>query len=181
MSHKLLCRSCQCLSITRYEPYQARNRYGSYQWFEGGISYVCKKTLKSLRRLRFKCHDYMPYTQLTLTRGDKPMVKVDLIPNEGDRWELDELPDKLDLKATSEKMVSGGEGKAGGLQIEFVDPDGKRLTQKYTPVSGAVLGTALKKLKVEDTADLSKGFYTYEKTRMRMGKDRMIPIAKCKA
>lgn len=109
------------------------------------------------------------------------MVKINQIPSEGDRWELSDLPNTLDLKAVSEGITAGQAGKAGGLVINFVDKAGKTLVQKYTLVSGSVLATALRKLKLTDTEQLQEAFYTYELTAMRIGKPRMIPISKVKA
>lgn len=180
MKYRTLCRNCRYFKVSFYEPYRGMGRSGYPVWFEGGTSYLCKKTYRVIRTLRNECKDFMPNTQTILNGGGIKMVKIDVIPSEGERWELEDLPHTLDCKAVSEKVVGEREGKAGGLQIDYIDTSGKGFTQKYTLVSGAVLANALRKLKLTDTEQLQDAFYTYELTAMRIGKPRMIPISKVK-
>lgn len=181
MIKKPLCLSCIHLNTITVDGYEYKNRWGTYSWTNSYKSYSCRRLRQGILKLRHRCKHHTPPTQTTLNGGANPMVKIDDIPSEGERYELKDLPSELNLIATEEKIVEGAEGKAGGLQIEFEDPQGKRLTQKYTMVSGAVLTKALKELKVEDTIDLQEVFYTYRLTMMRIGKPRMIPVSKVKA
>jgi hypothetical protein len=126
----------------------------------------------------------MPITQQTLTQNEtevKPkMVKVEEIPEEGERVDLSKLPKQAELKAVSEEWVDAAEGKTGGLVIHYQTRDGKTFPQKYSKVSGKVLKNALRKLGVTDTAELQKAWYLYELQNMRTGYPRMIPIKKAK-
>lgn len=108
------------------------------------------------------------------------MIKLDDVPTETDRVELKDLPQNVDLKAISERMVEAQTGKAGGLLINFILRDGRQFPQKYTKVSGAELLEAMKKLKLSDTKQLQDAWYTYKLTVMRIGQPRMIPTAKAK-
>lgn len=106
------------------------------------------------------------------------MVKIKDIPAEGERIDLKELPREAELMAVSEKYKEPAEGSTGGLVITFKLRDGRTFPQKYSPVSGAVLARAMKKLKIKDTEDLQKDWYNYELTAMRIGLPRMIPVKK---
>lgn len=106
------------------------------------------------------------------------MVKIEDIPSEGQRVDLDDLPKECPLIAVSEKEVDSIDGKAGGLIITYKLDDGRTFPQKYTKTSGAVLIEALKKLHIKDTEQLQKERYLYALTNMRIGFPRMIPIKK---
>lgn len=108
------------------------------------------------------------------------MVKIGEIPSEGEKLDLTKLPQELVAIATEEKMQEATGGKTGGLVITFKTKSGQVFNQKYSKMSGAVLATALKKLKIDDTLELQKAWYKYYKTDMRMGFPRMIPVEKVK-
>lgn len=136
--------------------------------------------LKVIRKLREACPFHLPFTQTRLNIGEDGMVKTDEIPSEGARMDLNNLPEEVDLKALNESLVAASAGKSGGLQITFENRQGAKVTQKYTAISGAVLQTACRNLKIKDTKELQEAWYHYELTKMRMGYPRFIPTEKCK-
>ena len=106
-------------------------------------------------------------------------MKTTEIPiEERERVELDNLPKKNILKAINEYMAKEKEDKTGGLIINFVQRDGRELSQKYGKISGRALVKAMDKLKMADTEDLQEDFYEYVLTEMRSGYPRYLPIRK---
>ncbi|GAG81476.1 unnamed protein product [marine sediment metagenome] len=107
------------------------------------------------------------------------MVNIEDIPSEGEKIELTDLPNDVELIAISESFKEKEGTKVGGLVIKFQVRDGRGFDQKYTKMSGHVLFKALKKLKIKSTEELQKYWYHYTLTPMRMGFPRMIPNKKC--
>ena len=138
----------------------------------------CKTLHQVIIVLRKRCPHYLSTKQTTIQVGDKGMVKIGQIPSEGERLELSDLPKEIELIALSETFKEANGGKTGGLVIKYQVRDGRTFDQKYTKLSGHVLVTALKKLKIDDTVDLQKNWYIYNLTPMRMGFPRMIPVKK---
>jgi len=108
------------------------------------------------------------------------MVKLDEVPSEGARLDLNSLPKEIDLIALEENTIAEAAGKTGGLKITFKTKNDERVTQKYTAISGGVLVAACKKLHVKDTKELQDDFFHYVLTDMRMGYPRYIPTSKVK-
>jgi len=133
-----------------------------------------------VRLLVRHCPYYHYIYQKGLVGGKTTNMKIDNIPSEKGRIELNELPQTVDLKAVRENTVEASIGKSGGLIIVFQLRDGREFPQKYTKVSGAALTEAMKKLKLTDTEQLQKDWYTYRLTIMRIGLPRMIPQKKAK-
>lgn len=136
--------------------------------------------MKVIRKLRKRCKFFSPYTQTRLRIEVNGMVKLAEVPNEGARYDMNKLPEKVELVALEEKTVAESEGKAGGLKITFKDRNDVKVTQKYTAISGAILTTALKGFGIKDTEELQAVWMLYELTKMRMGYPRYIPVEKCK-
>lgn len=106
------------------------------------------------------------------------MVKIEDVPMEEPRVELKELrvDQEIELKAIKEQVVDAKENKTGGLVITYVTKDNKRLTQKYSRMSGKILVDSLRALKLADTEALQKAFYVYRITNMKMGYPRAMPV-----
>jgi hypothetical protein len=144
------------------------------------IDWLCYADYKYVRKVPTKCSKFTPITQTAFNNGGEYMVKIGEIPNEGEKLDLTKLPQELIAIVTGEKTQEAVSGKTGGLILSFKLKDGRIFDQKYTKMSGAILAAALKKLKIDDTLELQKGWYKYQKTDMRMGFARMIPIEKVK-
>ena len=108
-------------------------------------------------------------------------MKIEEIPDEGERVDLSKLPQEAELKADHEDWQEPQSGKTGGLVITYEMRDGKQFPQKYSKISGAVLIKALKALKIKDSQELQGKWYKYVLTPMRTGYPRMIPVEKVKA
>lgn len=131
------------------------------------------------------------------------MVKIDDIPTEEGRIELDKLQDFMDAHnnrvpfiAIKETIQVETEDKTGGVVISFQTPvpfkanydmeqdkrtvklyeEGLKLTQKYSKVSGTKLTEAMENLELNDTEELQKNYYLYKLQGMRMGYPRLIPV-----
>lgn len=181
MERQYLCLRCIHLEVIEVEGryYNITPRRVTYEPpYEG---YFCKAQHQTIIVLRKACPHYININQHMMEVNKKGMVDITDIPAEEPRIELSDLPAEVELKATGEHMVSAGEGKVGGLVIDYTLRDGRTFSQKYTKVSGAVLGTALRQLKLKDTEDLQKAWYVYALTPMRIGFARMIPIRKHEA
>lgn len=175
-----LCLKCEYFTHHILGGCRIRNPYGYWAWLPEELHYYCRKKLGYIRRLRKKCKDFTPYTQARLNIGDDGMVKLAEVPSEGARLDLNNLPEEIELIALEEKMIEETVGKSGGLKITYKNREDAKVAQKYTAISGAVLTTALKALKVKDTLELQETWYHYTLTKMRMGYPRYIPIEKCK-
>lgn len=175
-----LCLRCTYLeqeeTVTRYEG----NRYGLFMRNQCTVDWFCHAYPKYIRLPPKRCDKFQALTQTKFVKDGEDMVKIGEIPSEGERLDLTKLPQELTLIATGEKMQDASSGKTGGLVINYKTKSGQTLDQKYSKMSGAVLAAALKKLKIDDTLDLQKAWYKYQKTDMRMGFPRMIPTEKVK-
>lgn len=138
--------------------------------------YLCDKRFSNIRMLIRHCPYYLSIHQTELKGGKTNQMKIDNIPSEKGRVELNDLPQTVDLKAIEEKTVEASTGKSGGLIITFELRDGRQFPQKYTKVSGAKLVEAMENLKLTDTTDLQDAWFTYKMTIMRIGLPRMIPV-----
>jgi len=141
--------------------------------FEG---YYCEKRHSYIRLLVRSCPYYEYIHQTKIIGGKTANMKLDGIPTEKGRIELNDLPQTVDLRAIDEKTVKASTGKSGGLIITFELRDGRQFPQKYTKVSGAKLVEAMQSLKLTDTKQLRDAWFTYKMTIMRIGKPRMIPV-----
>ncbi|NVM22655.1 MAG: hypothetical protein HWN68_12860 [Desulfobacterales bacterium] len=144
-------------------------------------AYYCNKLDRYIQKIRQTCKHFLDHYDTRLHIGGDGLVKIKEIPTEAERIDLKELPREAVLMAVSEKIQPSAEGRTGGLVITYKLKDGRTFPQKYSPVSGAVLGRALRKLKIKDTEELQKNWYKYELTAMRIGLPRMIPREKVKA
>lgn len=105
-------------------------------------------------------------------------MKPTEIPREKPRVELKDLPPDNELIAIMEEQREAKDGKTGGLLITFKDRKGNEFTQKYSPMHGESLATAMRELKISDTAELQKTWCKYKMTNFRMGYPRYIPVKK---
>lgn len=172
----------KCVYLNRHHVPERFEQVGKYRYIRipEETYWDCDKTLRNIVTVRTKCKLFVPITQTNLEGGKLQMVKINEIPSEGERINLDDLPKQVELIATSEKIQAGQDGKAGGLIITYMLRDGRTFPQKYTKLSGLHLGNALKELKLSDTMDLQDNWYLYTLTPMRMGYPRMLPIKKVK-
>lgn len=124
----------------------------------------------------FRCVCGRLVNQAILRGGENEMVKLEGIPSEGERMELQDLPKDNILKAVNEKVTEAQPNKTGGLVITFEQKDGKQFPQKYSKISGKALIDAMTKLKLEDTVDLQKCWMVYTLVAFRTGYPRYIPV-----
>jgi len=108
------------------------------------------------------------------------LVKLEEIPSEGERVDLQHLPRTNVLKAVSEEFRQATATKTGGLVITFRTKNGKQFPQKYSKISGKALAEALKRLGLKDTKELQEAWYEYELTSFRTGFPRYIPVRRAK-
>ncbi len=102
-------------------------------------------------------------------------MKINQIPKEEPRIDLEALPHENVLIAVEERMKEATENKTGGLIIDFKQLDGKKFSMKYGKVAGAMLIEALQKLGYNDTEELAKSYHKYTLLSGRTGYARYIP------
>lgn len=181
MPRPYLCEKCIYLEVVDVDGYY-RNATPYQVIYEPPFQgYRCKKLKQTIIVLRRECKEYVNINQTTMEVNEKGMVNIDAIPNEGEQYDIKNLPNQVELIAISETFKEAQQGKTAGLVITYRDRVGKGLSQKYGKVSGYALHKAMTKLKIKDTVELQKAFYVYELTAMRSGYPRMIPIRKAES
>jgi hypothetical protein len=175
-----LCLRCTYLEQEETDAHYERNERGYRTWQYDAIDWYCKIQYKYIHKIPKHCIEFQPLTQTKWIKGENNMVKIGDIPSEGEKLDLAQLPKELIAIATGEKMQEAAGGKTGGLVISYKLKNGQTFNQKYSKMSGAVLAAALKRLKIDDTLGLQDAWYKYQKTDMRMGFPRMIPVEKVK-
>lgn len=175
---KYLCFRCKHYYIRYLKAYWSDTQYGYRKYHSEEEAYYCYGYERYVQKAKTKCPKFIDRKTPELIIGGDGMVKLKDIPSEAERIDLKELPQEAELIAISEKYKAGVEGSTGGLIITFKLRDGRTFPQKYSPVSGAVLGRAMKRLKLKDTKNLQDNWYNYKLTGMRIGLPRMIPDKK---
>jgi hypothetical protein len=175
-----LCLRCTYLEQEETETRIEGNRYGLFKYNPNEIDWYCRIRYMYIHKRPKHCIEFQPLTQTKWIKGENNMVKIGDIPSEGEKLDLAQLPKELIAIATGEKMQEAAGGKTGGLVISYKLKNGQTFNQKYSKMSGAVLAAALKRLKLDDTLNLQDAWYKYQKTDMRMGFPRMIPVEKVK-
>lgn len=103
-------------------------------------------------------------------------MKIDEIPDEGERIDLKELPQKIELLWMREEERPAAQGKTGGLIIWYKTRSGATVPQKYSKIAGGALKKALKQLGYTNTEQLGEYWHLYELTSLRTGFPRYIPV-----
>lgn len=132
------------------------------------------------------------------------MVKLDELPSEQGRIELEQLQyflehvgGKIELIATGEEMQEATKDKTGGLKIHFktrpdyeltwdmdngkplvtpvVYDEGMGITQLYGKQGSKILTTHMEALGYDDTDELGKRFHWYRLRQQRTGFSRLYP------
>lgn len=173
--------SCfNCVYLRQYEadPYKYYDRWGRLTQVEGEIVAYCTKQLRAIQLIRNQCKDFLSVKQAYLNIKGDGMVKLTNIEAEKEKYDLNSLPETIELIAVDESIQQASTGKSGGLKIVFEDREGRQLTQLYTPMSAKVLIEACKTLGITDTTQLQDNLYNYRRTSMRVGFPRMIPFEK---
>ena len=175
-----LCLRCTYLEQEESETHYEGNFYGLFRRSEYTVDWYCRIQYKYIHKRPKHCIEFQPLTRTKFVKDGEGMVKIGDIPSEGEKLDLAQLPKELIAIATGEKMQEAAGGKTGGLVISYKLKNGQTFNQKYSKMSGAVLAAALKRLKIDDTLGLQDAWYKYQKTDMRMGFPRMIPVEKVK-
>lgn len=174
-----ICLTCSNYEQDESEGYWYTNVYGTRKYAPSERLYFCSALTKAVIKPRQRCKHHIHLEQTKWVVGGDNLVKLSGIPTEAERIDLKDLPKEAELMAIGERTQEATQGRTGGLVITFKLRDGRTFPQKYSPVSGAVLVRALKKLKINDTEELQKAWFNYELTPMRIGLARMIPVSRC--
>lgn len=90
------------------------------------------------------------------------------------RFQLSELPEKIELRVKSYEFKEDSQGREGCF-VHLETRDGEELTQKFTSMHIMDLAEALEKLGFKSIEDATGKWLLWEQKTYRIGNPRLIP------